>query len=209
MINNSKTILATIVALLLLVHFGLSANAQSGVIFDDVTGDVITGTEVTLQYEPITGSGNWFTQLATDTPPYSGGTGAAVITPTPPGGTTGTNPQTIGDFGFSWGAAEGLTFRLAVSATGYTFPASQTTWNITWDSFGYTNTASATAFRGGSFIQPPVPVTIDIPVSVAVAATSGSSGKGGNDNPWKCGYLGIEPLLLMGLIILIRRKKSG
>jgi len=201
MINNSKTILA-IIMVLILVHFGLSVNAQSGVVFDSATGTVITDTEVTLQYEPITGSGNWVTPVATDTPAYLG-----VITPTAPPGTTGNNPQTIGDSGFSWASTEGLTFRLVVSSSGYTFPIATTTWNPLWDSWGLTNTSLATAFRGGSFIQPPVPVTIDIPVSVVAAATSGSSGAN-NDNKGFCGYLGIEPIVLIVLLGLIRRKKN-
>ncbi|MEW6026496.1 MAG: hypothetical protein AB1599_04285, partial [Planctomycetota bacterium] len=136
----------------------------AGKVFDSVTGQVIEGAVVELQYEAITGSNNWVTPVATDIPAYLG-----VITPTPPGGTTGTNPQTIGNSGFSWGAAEGLTFRLRVlNAPGYTFPSTQTSWQIPWTGMGYTDTGvvsgTALAFRGGSFIQPATPVQIDIPV---------------------------------------------
>ena len=137
----------------------------AGKVFDSVTGQVIVGAVVELQYEAVTGSGNWVTAVAPEAVPN--------YTAAPPApDTSGSNPQTIGEEGFGWNAAVGLTFRLRViNAPGYTFPSSQTSWQVPWTSMGYSNSAlvSGTAFRGDSFIQPVSPVQIDIPVD----ATSG------------------------------------
>ncbi|MFH0888386.1 MAG: C25 family cysteine peptidase [Planctomycetota bacterium] len=38
--------------------------------------------------------------------------------------------------------------------------------------------------------------------------SSGSSGYGGNNSEWKCGYLGIEVLILIGLLTLIKSRKQ-
>ncbi|MBI4712841.1 MAG: hypothetical protein HY762_06040, partial [Planctomycetes bacterium] len=107
--------LSVLLAAIMVVGWGSLAMASdpvsdpAGRVFDSVTGEVITGAVVTL----VTLDGG-------------------AITPTPPVGTTGTNPQTVGPFGFSWAAQEGKSFALSVTAIGYQCPTVQTTWQSAW-----------------------------------------------------------------------------
>ena len=121
------------------------------------------------------------------------------------------NPWTTqADGAFGWNVSGNNTYRLKANAEGYIFPSNKTAVDLA--SFGRTlegNKPDGGSW-GGTFTITTGTKVVDIPVDYSII-TSGSSGHGKHEawykpQTWSCGCLGLEALLLVFIIGLLRRR---